>query len=199
MIQVLGAVLRGLRARALLSVGSIVLTALAVGSAVLGPVFAEAVTNSYVVTRLREAPAASTGLVRVLEADVAARPAGGPRPGRARVRRARRGPLGRGDHDDALDALQRAARCRESFRARDDVCAGLEVTGRCPSRPGEVLMLKTDAAKTGAVVGKPLEAADLRAGRASRASTPARPSTRSGSSAPTRPRSPTTCGCCPPC
>ena len=35
----LGTVLRGLRARALLSAGSVLLTALAIGSAVLGPIF----------------------------------------------------------------------------------------------------------------------------------------------------------------
>ena len=54
MIQLLGAIVRGLRARALLSAGSVLLTALAIGSAVLGPVFSEAVTNSYVVTRLQD-------------------------------------------------------------------------------------------------------------------------------------------------
>ena len=46
MTQLLGAILRGLRARALLSAGSVLLTALAIGSAVLGPVFSEAVTHS---------------------------------------------------------------------------------------------------------------------------------------------------------
>lgn len=39
MSQLLGAILRGLRSRALLSAGSVLLTALAVGSAVLGPIF----------------------------------------------------------------------------------------------------------------------------------------------------------------
>ena len=57
-----GTVLRGLRARALLSAGSVLLTALAIGSAVLGPIFQEAVTNSYLVTRLNEAPNQLTGL-----------------------------------------------------------------------------------------------------------------------------------------
>ena len=65
MIQLLGAIVRGLRARALLSAGSVLLTALAVASAVLGPIFADAVTNSYLVTRLREAPPALTGISRV--------------------------------------------------------------------------------------------------------------------------------------
>src|SRR3712207_5702823 len=55
-------VLRGLRARALLSAGSVLLLALAIGSAVLGPVFQAAVTTSYLVTRLDEAPNRLTGL-----------------------------------------------------------------------------------------------------------------------------------------
>ena len=61
----LGTVLRGLRARALLSAGSVLLTSLAVGSAILGPSFQEAVVNSYAVTRLDEAPARATGISRV--------------------------------------------------------------------------------------------------------------------------------------
>ena len=69
MTSMLGAIVRGLRARALLSAGSVLLTALAVASAVLGPIFAAAVTNSYAVTRLREAPPALTGLSRVFTPD----------------------------------------------------------------------------------------------------------------------------------
>ena len=117
MIQLLAAVLRGLRARALLSVGSIVLTALAIGSAVLGPIFSEAVTNSYVVTRLREAPAAATGLIRVLELksqldpqaarDLAVAESAGPR----------RGPVGR-------------ARSPPWSRSATAPCAGWSRSGR---------------------------------------------------------------------
>ena len=69
MIQLFGAIVRGLRSRALLSAGSVLLTALAIGSAVLGPVFSEAVTNSYVVTRLQETPPGLTGTSRVFTPD----------------------------------------------------------------------------------------------------------------------------------
>jgi len=62
MRTLLATVVRGLRARALLSAGSVLLTALAIGSAVLGPIFQVAVTNSYLVTRLDEAPNELTGL-----------------------------------------------------------------------------------------------------------------------------------------
>ncbi|MEC9052618.1 MAG: hypothetical protein VX747_09165, partial [Actinomycetota bacterium] len=58
----LSTVLRGLRSRLLLSIGSVVLTALAVGSAVLGPAFQGAVTGSFLVSRLAEAPNNLTGL-----------------------------------------------------------------------------------------------------------------------------------------
>ena len=124
MIQLLGTVLRGLRARALLSAGSIVLTALAVGSAVLGPIFAEAVTNSYVVTRLREAPAAATGLTRVLELQSQLAPQA------ARdLAVAESGALDAGPWGEATTTLvserYSALRGVVSFWAREDVCAGL--------------------------------------------------------------------------
>ena len=58
----LATVLRGLRSRSLLTIGSVLLTALAIGAAVLGPIFQVAVTNSFFVTRLEEAPNPLTGL-----------------------------------------------------------------------------------------------------------------------------------------
>lgn len=156
MIQLLGTVLRGLRARALLSVGSIVLTALAVGSAVLGPIFAEAVTSSYVVTRLREAPAASTGLVRVLELQSQLAPQAARDLAVEESAALDEGPWGE-PTTTLLSTRYSALRGVVNFWAREDVCGGLEVTGRCPSAPGEVLMLNTDAERNGAVVGEPLE------------------------------------------
>ena len=120
MIQLLGTILRGLRARALLSAGSVLLAALAVGSAVLGPIFSEAVTNSYVVTRLQEAPrGVSPGQPRA-----SPRTRLRPRAGRARRPRSRSPtPVdeGRGASPTAtlsLDALQRAARRRDLLVAR---------------------------------------------------------------------------------
>ncbi|HXH80704.1 FtsX-like permease family protein [Nocardioides sp.] len=156
MISLLGTIVRGVRSRALLSAGSVVLAALALGSAVLGPIFSEAVTNSYVVTRLQEAPAASTGLARVFVPD------GPTEPGVA-VERAitasdalNRGPWGRASttlQSEQYSALRGAV----TFWSRDDVCAGLVIEGRCPSAPGEVLMLAGDVVKTGAKIGRPLE------------------------------------------
>ena len=156
MTQLLGTILRGLRSRALLTVGSVVLAALALGAAVLGQIFSEAVTNSYVVTRLREAPAASTGLARVFSPD-------GPLEPKVAMDRAitesdarNEGPWGASTatlESEEYSALRGAV----TFWSRDDVCAGLVIEGRCPSAPGEVLMLAKDVEKTGARIGEPLE------------------------------------------
>ena len=118
MFGMLGAILRGVRSRALLSAGSVLLTALAVASAVLGPIFAGAVTNSYLVTRLREAPPALTGLSRVFTPDCAAVE----RRCRARRRRrhglAQRGTVGADGRDRAVGAADGAARLRGVLGAR---------------------------------------------------------------------------------
>ena len=151
----LGAILRGLRARALLSAGSVLLTALAVASAVLGPIFSEAVTNSYVVTRLREAPPALTGLSRVFT------PEGAPSPAEAQAAaRTASDALDEGPWGEAVTTLETprlmALRGAVRFWAREGACETLDVEGRCPEREGEVLMLEKDFEKTGAELGKPL-------------------------------------------
>lgn len=156
MTQLLGTIIRGMRSRALLTSGSVVLAALALGSAVLGPIFSEAVTNSYVVTRLQEAPAASTGLARVFTPDVPLEPAAAIDRAIAESDARNDGPWGTPAatlESDQYSALRGAV----TFWSRDDVCAGLVVEGRCPSAPGEVLMLAGDVTKTGARIGKPLE------------------------------------------
>ncbi|WP_210649648.1 FtsX-like permease family protein [Nocardioides sp. SYSU D00065] len=155
MTQLFGAIVRGLRARALLSAGSVLLTALAIGSAVLGPVFSEAVTNSYVVTRLQETPPGLTGLSRVFTPDsgvpleqaesdaVAASRELSPGPWREPV------PIAQSERFSALRGVV-------TFWSRAGACETLEIQGRCPEAPGEVLMLAADVEKTGAEIGEPL-------------------------------------------
>jgi hypothetical protein len=151
-----GAILRGLRARALLSVGSVLLTALAVASAVLGPIFAEAVTNSYAVTRLREASPALTGLSRVF---VPSSPTSAAEAARAAA--AGSDSLNRGPWGDGVAIVESARfmalRGAVQFWAREGACEALEITGRCPEAPGEVLMLEKAAEQQGAEIGEPLE------------------------------------------
>ncbi len=155
MTHLLGAIVRGLRSRALLSAGSVLLTALAIGSAVLGPVFSEAVTNSYVVTRLQETPGGLTGLSRVFTPEsgstleqaerdaVAASTELTPGPWRAPVATVQ---------SERFSALRGVV----TFWSRADACDHLQIEGRCPEARGEVLMLAADVEKTGAELGEPL-------------------------------------------
>ncbi|NYD40085.1 FtsX-like permease family protein [Nocardioides panaciterrulae] len=151
-------VARGLRARALLSAGSVLLTALAIGSAVLGPVFQEAVTNSYLVTRLNDAPNELTGLTWRYQ------PEGPTVDVATTVARAERAAAGAADgpflapqslvESGRLPALSGA---QVQLLGRDGACDHLEVEGRCPARPGEILMLAGDLERTGLTVGSPID------------------------------------------
>ncbi|MFC7358688.1 FtsX-like permease family protein [Nocardioides astragali] len=156
MIQLLGAIVRGLRARALLSAGSVLLTALAIGSAILGPVFSEAVTNSYVVTRLQETSPGLTGLSRVFTPDPGVSLQQAERDAVAASEATLAGPW---QEPYAIVQSERfsALRGMVTFWSRSDACEILEIEGRCPEKQGEVLMLAADMEKTGAVLGEPLE------------------------------------------
>ena len=151
----LGAVLRGIRSRALLSAGSLLLIALGIGSAVLGPVFQVAVTNSYVVTRLNNAPPRSTGLSRELVP--APEFQGGPAEG---VRVATEAVLARDKGHFAAPQTQLESvrvdsgittpdltkgRGAAMLLAREGACEHLQITGRCPTSPGQALILAGDA------------------------------------------------------
>ncbi len=148
-IQLFGAIVRGLRSRALLSAGSVLLTALAIGSAVLGPVFSEAVTNSYVVTRLQETAPGLTGMSRVFTPDAGSSLERGRARRRGRVRGARTRARGASPVITvAVPAVQRAARRLDLLVARRCV---RDPPGRGPlpaSVRGEVLMLAADARRT---------------------------------------------------
>ena len=155
MIQLLGAIVRGLRSRALLSAGSVLLTALAIGSAVLGPVFSEAVTNSYVVTRLQETAPGLTGLSRVFTPDSGSSLDQAEQDAAAASRELTTGPW----QDPVVIAQSErfsALRGVVTFWSRADACTALEIEGRCPEKQGEVLMLAADVEKTGAEIGEPL-------------------------------------------
>lgn len=147
-------VLRGLRARALLSAGSALLTVLAVGSAVLGPVFSVAVTSSYLVTRLDDAPATLTGLTWTFEPGRAADdPAAAEVDARAAVAALDLGPFA------PLRAQLESRRLpglggEVQLLAKAGSCARLEVTGRCPAGPGEVLLLAGDLERSGTALGE---------------------------------------------
>ena len=139
----------GLRSRVLLSVGILVLLVLAIGSAVLGPAFALAVSNGYAVSRLAEERNALTGRTWEFRPD-------GSSTAPADLL------------DDAISAVplpegQHAATAQlESTRlpapgalgevmllAKAGACDHLLVVGRCPEDVDEVAVLAGDAEADG--------------------------------------------------
>ena len=159
MRTLLATVVRGLRARALLSAGSVLLTALAIGSAVLGPIFQVAVTNSYLVTRLDEAPNELTGLSwrfqpgSQLDRDVdqAVRRAG------EAAAAAARGPFA--DPQTVLESqrVEALGGAQVMLTAKDGACDHLEIEGDCPTKPGQVLMLAGDLDLTELPLGEKVD------------------------------------------
>lgn len=159
MRTMLATVVRGLRSRGLLSVGSVLLTTLAIGSAVLGPIFQVAVTNSYLVTRLNQAPNQLTGLSwdftpdNNLGADRAQMAAGAAVAGID-------GPFT--TPQTVLEtSMVEAYGGRWRLSAKDDACAHLEIEGSCPTKPGQALMLAGDLDFSGSKVGQTIDFAGL--------------------------------------
>ncbi|MBA3232839.1 MAG: FtsX-like permease family protein [Propionibacteriales bacterium] len=157
--RLLAAVLRGLKSRAALSGGCLVLTAVAVASAVLGPAYQSSATRSFLVTRLQQLSVVSAGVTitlspsKALAGDVdsaqhRAAAAGGD------VLDGAFGPastsLVSGDAPvEAVFGLPYQGAV--SLRATDGACTHLTVTGTCPSAPGQALISSADAdgSKTG--------------------------------------------------
>ena len=158
----LATVLRGLRARALLSVTSLAMMVLVLAGVVLGPVFQQASVDSYTLTRVDDAPepltalswsatsggpdaASASGLDGLVDAAV------------AEVDRVRPEPYAPPEVLVLTDEIVRPGDgAAVRYLARDDVCTTLEVEGRCPERPGEVLVNEDDL--RGLAVGDPVEA-----------------------------------------
>ena len=154
----LSTILRGVRARALLSVGSVLLTALAIGSAVLGPIFQVAATSSYLVTRLNEAPNVLTGLTWVFQPDQQVTPGEALRAG-VDAADGVRGPFAAGggrletEQYDVFDGIGHLV-------AAVDACAHLELDGACPTAPDEIALLVGDARRNSVAIGDTVEMAE---------------------------------------
>ena len=175
--------------RALLSVGSVLLTALAIGSAVLGPIFSEAVTNSYVVTRLQRGAGGARPGWRELHAPVRSSP-------RTRTTGRSRSPTpattGPGASSTATSSptqLSALRACRDASGRATTSARPRGRRGRCPSAPGEVLMLAGDVSEDRARHRRAARSSTIFEPRDRAVATRARRSTPSPSSAPTRPRS----------
>lgn len=156
----LAVAVRGLRSRAVLTVGVAILAVVGVAAAVVGPMYLRAATNSLLVTRLDAAPAAAAGLA--WEFDPAARTTDPRAAMRAAVRAGERhGPdafapavptltsVGYDWPEEPID-LPTSAR----LNAFEDGCERLVlVSGRCPRRPFEILVAPVDVERGGYRVG----------------------------------------------
>jgi putative ABC transport system permease protein len=154
LLSVVATALRGLRSRLLLTVGSVFLATVAVAAAVVGPMYQAAAASSFVVSQLRSTPPALTGLsvdytpgerVGIRQAETRAVAAVGRRlphfgrPETSLVSRRMNAP-----------GLRSA---RPMLLSQPGLCGRLVVTGTCPTRTGEALMLAFDAGHTHTVVG----------------------------------------------
>lgn len=145
---------RGLRSRLLLTLGSVLLAAISVMAAVVGPMYQSAASSSYLVTTLRDEPNFLTGLTFDY------RPPPGPSSSNrgesyARAERSAakiaHAAVGRDFLPPQVTLTARASGelpghipVRIRYFAKRDACAHLRVVGTCPSRPQQVLMLPFD-------------------------------------------------------
>ncbi|KRF34446.1 hypothetical protein ASG94_17355 [Nocardioides sp. Soil805] len=170
----------GIRGRLLLSASTFVLTALAVGAAVLGPSFSVAVTNSYVVTRLDEARNQLTGLsweYRPTQIDHAQDSTGEPS-SLAKVQSMATDAVVEQVPDQYLpvtyqlenepivvpgiwttpeDHTPDPAGVAVRLLVKDGGCAQVRLTGRCPAAAGEVAMLEGDAVEDDLQLGDTID------------------------------------------
>lgn len=155
--SLLGTALRGLRSRQLLTVGSVLLAAIGVAAAVVGPVYQSASTASYLISKLRSEPDFVTGVTldftptqptdrgtAIAHAKAMVDPSAVSQFERPDLSLwTKRLPVG--DYYALLDT--------QAVLAAPPDCRGLVVSGRCPSRPGETLLLKFDAVHTKTSIG----------------------------------------------
>lgn len=147
----LGTLRRGLVHRWMLSTGVLMLLALAVGSAILGPCFSDAAVRSYLTTRLADSPAVETSLLWTFTPNGS----GAPTSALERVRATLQDRIGTpfGAPEMTLSAPLRGGPGSQAggelpatfpLLARDGACEHVQLTGRCPQRPGEVVMTDAD-------------------------------------------------------
>lgn len=152
-LALLAAVLRGMRARASLTLGSLLLITVAVASAVLGPTYQASSSQSFLVARLQEAKPTASG------ASFQWQPSGAPSGdvGRATARApelaADRLETGFGPPSLTLESrlvpIEQITPTPNDgmghLAAKDGLCDVLEIDGDCPTAPGETIILKADA------------------------------------------------------
>ena len=157
--QLGAAVLRGLRSRSALTIGCLLLTSVAVASAVLGPAYQSAATQSFLLARLSEATPTSTGVtIRYrpnTAKDVEAATVAAERGGADQLAGTFAIPTTtlRSDPDFLSRVFDLPYDGHVVLMAKAGSCQRLVIEGRCPSRPGEVLLHELDSEDTGVTVG----------------------------------------------
>ena len=157
--QLGAAVLRGLRSRFALTIGCLLLTSVAVASAVLGPAYQSAATRSFLVARLSEASPFSTGVTisyrPTAAEDVAAATAAAKRGDAQQLA----GTFGRptttlrSDPDSLGHVFELPFDGRVVLMSKSGSCQRLVIKGSCPREPGEVLLHELDSEDTDVSVG----------------------------------------------
>lgn len=155
----LGTSLRGLRARWVLSLGSLLLTVIAIASAVVGPSYQQNAASSFVIAQLRAQPSVSTGLtydyhpnsgedvdaaVTTALDETSSASGSGFLPG----------------HPIVWQPLPQVGLVGASgvpsvprMVSVPGACEHVQLAGRCPANPDEIAMLRVDAANNGLEVG----------------------------------------------
>ncbi|MGH3448045.1 MAG: FtsX-like permease family protein, partial [Nocardioidaceae bacterium] len=154
-----------------MTAGSVLLAAVSVAAAAVGPMYQSGAASSYLVTLLRSETNLSTGLT--WDYDPADRNAGTPTQALAQARTvAARRASGHFTEPHA-GVVSKRVRTRFPHVSSSDVplgvllakagaCQHLQVSGRCPRRPGEALMLKYDSEFTHTAVGDHIRVSGLR-------------------------------------
>jgi putative ABC transport system permease protein len=158
----LGTALRGLWARKVLTLGSLLLTVIAIASAVVGPSYQGTASNSFVISQLAAQPLINTGLTFDYQpspvgetvdhaiataVDEAAKEAGPSYlPGHAIVWDPLKITLLPGSGTPAVPQLISAA----------GACEHIVLKGRCPTNPGDIAILRADATTYGLKLGSTL-------------------------------------------
>jgi putative ABC transport system permease protein len=156
----LAVAVRGLRSRTVLTLGTILLAVIGVASAVVGPAYLRAATNSLLIDRLEAAPTSEAGLTWEYDPALTAAASGSEVIAHAKTAAAARAPAEFGPPQVSLVSRRFEVTlprfdspAKFGLRALERGCADLIVSGRCPVRPFEVLVARVDVQRGGLEVG----------------------------------------------
>ena len=161
----LATALRALRARRLLSAASLALTVLAVASAVLGPAYQDAASRSFVIAQLASQPLIETGLTFDYHSPPNAVESVDQAVSTALSTTAKlSGPAFAQGHPIVWDPISAprlpnsSATVSPTLVAAEGACRNVVLQGNCPSQPGQVAVLRSDAEALGLHVGSQIQA-----------------------------------------